>query len=160
MLDLHTVLKELRLKCDIQHETVRLSLIPPPPLQHNLQPNPSRPISSLKVIFNLHSAHIYVTVRVWSIAGNDSALFTLHFKSFILLIFPSLFVPLSFFLSLCAPVFLVVPYGLWFADRAGRQRSWRVAWDKSCFSALRADTSRLCSLQIAEICRLGVWGEG
>lgn len=53
-----------------------------------------------------------------------------------------------------------MPYSLWFADRAGKQRSWRVAGDKSCFSALRADTSQLCCLQIAEVCRLGVWGEG
>lgn len=159
---IHTVLKEGRFECyiNMRQELKQLSLTPPLPLQHTVQPNPWRPVSLLKVIFNLHGAHTYMTVTVWSIAGNDSALFTLHFQSFILLIFPSLFFPLSFFLSLCTPAFLVVPYGLWFADRAGRQRSWRVAWDKSCFSAFRADTSQLCCLQIAEICWLGVWGEG
>lgn len=73
---------------------------------------------------------------------------------------PSLSSPLQ-----CTPAIPVVPCGLWFADRAGRQRSLRVTRDKSCFSALRTDTSQLCSLQIAEICWLGGggglwWGVG
>lgn len=66
---------------------------------------------------------------------------------------PSLSSPLQ-----CTPAIPVVPCGLWFADRAGRQRSLRVTRDKSCFSALRTDTSQLCSLQIAEICWLGGGG--
>lgn len=78
--------------------------------------------------------------------GIHSVLFPLHFKSFIVLIFPlPLFSLHLFSLPAYTSAFLVVPYGLWFADSAARQRSWKVTWDKSCFSALRADIFQLCS---------------